>query len=171
MPALTGDAAEAFARRFEVGSLCNDEVAASAEIEAPRELVWKVLSDFSTYPQWNPFTPNIGGELAVGRPVVLDVRFAGKKPKKQTEWVNQVVPGERICWGIRYGSRKLLAANRLQELTELGPERTRYFTVDRFSGLLVPVVFALYGRLIQVGFDGVATGLKRHCEALYRGQG
>jgi hypothetical protein len=166
--ALTGDAAEAFARRFELGSLCNDEVAASCEIEAPRDYVWSVLSDFRTYPDWNPFTPGVEGELAVGQAVTLDVRFEGKKARRQVEWVNRVEPGSVIYWGVRYGSRKLLAANRAQELTELSPTRTRYYTVDRFSGVLVPLVFALYGDLMRRGFEGVATGLKRYCEATYR---
>ena len=165
---LTGAAAQAFAERFELGRLCNDEVAASCEIDAPRAYVWSVLSDFDTYPEWNPFTPGVEGALAVGRPVALDVRFEGKRPRRQVEWVNRVEPESLICWGVRYWSRKILAANRRQELSEISPTRTRYYTVDRFSGVLVPLVFTLYGELMQRGFDGVAAGLKAYCEANYR---
>ncbi len=42
---------------------------------------------------------------------------------------------------------------------------TRYTTVDRFSGLLVPVVMALYGTPMQRGFQQMADALKARVES------
>jgi uncharacterized protein YndB with AHSA1/START domain len=41
------------------------------EIEAPPDVVWRVLTDFAAYPEWNPFIVRIGGDLTVGQ--VLDL--------------------------------------------------------------------------------------------------
>jgi uncharacterized protein YndB with AHSA1/START domain len=62
------------------------------EIDAPAERVWGVLTDFASYPQWNPFIrsisgePNIGGRLEVrleppeSRGITLDLRFSVPSP-------------------------------------------------------------------------------------------
>ena len=31
------------------------ELRSQIEIEAPADRVWQVLTDFATYPEWNPF--------------------------------------------------------------------------------------------------------------------
>jgi hypothetical protein len=58
----------------------------------------------------------------------------------------------------------LLGAERIQRLAELPDGRTRYWTGDTFSGLLVPVVLGLYGAHIQRGFDDAARALKARAE-------
>ena len=35
------------------------ELHAEVEITASAERVWRELADFTSYPQWNPFTPRI----------------------------------------------------------------------------------------------------------------
>ncbi|HVI77210.1 MAG TPA: SRPBCC domain-containing protein [Candidatus Acidoferrum sp.] len=43
------------------------------DIDASAECVWDILTDFASYPQWNPFIRRIGGELKVGER--LEVRL------------------------------------------------------------------------------------------------
>jgi len=31
-------------------------ITTSVEIDAPKQLVWDVLTEFSAYPEWNPYT-------------------------------------------------------------------------------------------------------------------
>jgi uncharacterized protein YndB with AHSA1/START domain len=50
------------------------ELHAEVEINASAERVWRELADFTSYPQWNPFTPRISsGRPKIGEP--LKVRF------------------------------------------------------------------------------------------------
>ena len=42
------------------------ELHSEIQIDAPAERVWKLLTDFDSYPQWNPFIRNIGGLPAPG---------------------------------------------------------------------------------------------------------
>lgn len=147
-------------------------IAASATIDAPLARVWAVLSDLSSYPAWSPFVVAVDGPLAVGTPVTLHVAMTpGRKPLRQVETVSKVDPPgagadrAELSWGTVMGHPTLLRAERYQRLTALGPGQTRYETADEFEGLLVPIVFALYGASIQRGFDETARALKARCEA------
>jgi hypothetical protein len=74
------------------------------------------------------------------------------------------VEGEELGWGTTMGHRVVLHANRTQKLTDLGGGRTRYDSVDRFQGAIVPLVMALYGKHVQRGFDETARALKARAE-------
>ena len=47
------------------GSLVR-EIRAETVIAAPPEAVWRVLTDFAAYPDWNPFIRSIEGKPWVG---------------------------------------------------------------------------------------------------------
>lgn len=150
--------------RYRQRDLFARDVSGSAEIKAPIDAVWNALVDFERYGEWNPFTPKIETDLKVGSPVILHVDMPGRSKSIRTEWVNLVEPGRTICWGMQMGHAALLNANRWQILKELPGSRTQYLTVDYFSGLLTPLVMALYGQPTGDGFQSVADGLKAWVE-------
>lgn len=142
-------------------------IRAEAEIEAPIEKVWRVLADIPNYGAWNPFTPRIDTNLALGTPVVLHVAMKKGKPLLvQTEIMSRYEEGKLMAWGDVMGAAPLLKFERIQELTVLSATRTRYFTEDAFSGLLVPIVMGLYGKDIQRGFSETAEALKAYVERI-----
>jgi hypothetical protein len=151
--------------RFRQGSLFPREVSAASEIDAPIDVVWQTLTDFAHYAEWNPFTTHVETTLEVDSPVVLHVEMPGRSKSVRTECVNLVEPGQTICWGMHLGHPSLLCANRWQVLSKLQGDRTRYFTVDRFSGLMVPAMMWLYSEPMRRGFQSVADGLKVRAEA------
>jgi uncharacterized protein YndB with AHSA1/START domain len=153
-----------FHLRYRQRALCAREVSAEAEIAAPIGEVWKALVDFERYPEWNVFSTAVKTNLEVGAPVELHVDMPGRSKSIRTEWVNLVEPGRTICWGMYMLHPTLLCANRWQELHELEAGGTRYFTVDRFSGLLVPLMMSLYEEPMRQGFQSVADGLKAWVE-------
>lgn len=146
-------------------SAFSSAIRAEIEIEAPIAQVWSVLRDIPNYAAWNPFTPRIDTTLALGTPVMLHVAMKKGKPLLvQKETMSRYEEGRLMAWGDVMGTASLLRFERVQELTALGPSRTRYFTEDVFSGLLLPIVMRLYGHHIQRGFLETAEALKRHVE-------
>lgn len=151
------------------GRIFPSAISAETVIDAPLQTVWQVLTDFPRYGEWNPFTPSLETDFRLGSPVAMKVRLVpGKKLMHQVEYMNVLEPGRRFAYGYDLGCRWLLRANRYQELEDLGNGRTRYYTTDRFSGLMVPLMKWLYARHIQRGFEDVAAGLKARAEALAR---
>ena len=140
------------------------DVSAQSEIRADKEHVWAALIDFDHYPEWNRFTTRVESDLNVGSPVKLHVDMPDRSASIRTEWINLVEPGETLCWGMHMGLPWLLCANRWQILTTLENGHTEYLTVDKFSGLLTPIVMLFYGKPMQKGFQAVADGLKEWVE-------
>ena len=133
-------------------------------IDAPVETVWRVLTDFDRYVEWNPFTPYVDAELAMGARV--DMRVAmGPFRLKQTEIVCALEPPSRLAWRTTVGARWLLQAVREQRIESLGDDTCRYATSDAFRGVLMPLVILLTGGFVRRGFNAVAVALKRRAEA------
>ncbi len=154
-----------FDAAYRQGRLFAADVQASALISAPANRVWSILTDLDRYSQWNPFTPTVESDLQPGSAAVLHVRMPGRPPMVRTEWVNSMIPGQRLCWGMVMGHRWLLVANREQRVEPISDGSCRYVTVDRFSGLLTPLMLLLFRRPMQRGFQAAADGLKHAAEA------
>jgi hypothetical protein len=141
-------------------------ISAASDIDAPLARVWSILSDLSSYAEWNPFTPRIDASLRIGTPVVLHVAMKpGKRLLVQREvCTRNDAAKHELGWGVTMLTPHLLRAERIQRLEALPGGGTRYFTADTFSGALTPIVMAFYRADIQRGFDSVASALKQHAE-------
>ena len=140
-------------------------ISSEIEIDAPIDLVWSILRDCNSYPDWNPFTVSVKTTLELGTPVDMQVKLRPPKTMHQVEYVSAFVEGKRVCWGGHVGPPWFITADRCQVLTDLGAGRTRYFTTDVFRGIGVGLMFFVVGRHVQRGFDDVAGALKARAEA------
>ena len=145
-------------------TLTPNSVRAEIEIDAPIDRVWDVLTDIEGYGDWNPFTPKVETTLEIGDPVHLCVRLVGNNKINRVETVTRNQP-YTLGWDMKMVTRTLLYAERVQVLTPIDENRTRYMTEDCFSGWLRPVVLGLLGKSMERGFRDCAAGLKKVAEA------
>jgi hypothetical protein len=139
------------------------QIRTEIEINAPAERVWSVLTDFSDYPNWNPFigkitgTPEQGQRLEVSflpsgwfstfRPVVLVAN-----PPREFRWRGSLpIPG--LFTGEHYFT-----------IEPLAPGRIRFVQGENFSGLLVPLASGLLERTKQ-NFEAMNQALKKRAES------
>ena len=148
-------------------------VGAVTEIDAPVERVWAVLRDVARYPEWNPFTVSVETDFALGSPVDMRVCLRGRRRKDgtprtmhQVEYITSYIEGSRVSWGVNVGPGWFITADRWQQLTDLGGGRTRYETVDEFTGLGVGFMLLLMEKHMKRGFTEVAAALKARCESV-----
>ena len=64
------------------------------ERDAAVDEVWSILTDFARYPQWNPFTREIPGELRKGAQLQVKLGPPGKCIMKFKPIVQTVEPGK-----------------------------------------------------------------------------
>lgn len=134
-------------------------------INAPLSKVWAVLSDFENYHQWNPFTPKIDiNPQQIGSTVGLHVRLFPNISKTflQKEQLLSWEKEHKMEWGIQNAWH--VKTVRIQKLTAIDEQTTQYYTLDSFEGPLTWLILLLFKKNIQIGFDEVASGLKRYVE-------
>jgi hypothetical protein len=144
-------------------SLTPNSVRSEAEIKAPIDHVWRILTNMDGYDDWNPFTPKVETTLEIGDPIHLCVRLVGKITLNWVETMTRNQP-YTLGWGMDLGSPLLLHAERIQVLTPIDEGSTHYMTEDCFTGWLHPVALGLFGRSMERGFHDCGVGLKKAAE-------
>jgi hypothetical protein len=142
------------------------ELHSRIEINASEERVWEILTDFASYPQWNPFIRRISGDLEVGerlevrleppdsrgitlRPTVLSV-----EPNRQLRWVGHLlVPG-------LFDGEHSLATEPLEQ------NRVRFVQHEVFKGVLVRLLARSLDTNTLRGFEEMNEALKERAEAI-----
>ena len=156
------------------GSTTGKNPEASISIDAPLKVVWKVMLDLPSYPQWNPFAYRIDGATSVASPILIHVRWANGKTVKSPERITVVQPPETGADGVLRATLAydyeglpskvgLVRGRRWQRLEQRDGGPTAYHTVEEFSGPLVR--FAGPGRVAE-GFARHAAALKERAESL-----
>jgi hypothetical protein len=143
---------------------------ASTVIDAPMELVWRVMLDLAGYGSWNPFIVKVdapdGREARVGDDITLHVRFRGASSLVAShERITRLEPPHLLEYQFRgpLHHTGLVRGRRLQTLEPESATSTRYSTKERFFGLLA---IAVPTKLVQDGFERHARALKDRAEAI-----
>jgi hypothetical protein len=143
---------------------------ARADIDAPPEIVWAVLTDLDRYREWNPFTPEVRTSFRVGEPIDMRVKMSRLGIQlSQREEIREVQPAARLRYGMTTLAPWLLRAERVQTLEPLPGARTRYTTDDTIGGALSPIVFAIFGSSLEDGFASMTRALAEEAERRVRG--
>ena len=148
---------------------------ASVTIDAPLEVVWRVMLDTERYGEWNPFVERVETPQppAVGNPIVLHVRWAGGGTARSPERITAIEPPTTADdgtasallsyvyegWPARLG---LVRGTRHQRLTQRPGGPTTYQTVEEFAG---PLVRLAGPARVEEGFRRHAAALKERAEA------
>ncbi|GGS72248.1 hypothetical protein GCM10010156_33880 [Planobispora rosea] len=133
------------------------------EIDASPEQVWRVLTDFAAYPQWNPFIVSAQGEPRAG--ATLTNRLAGNGGEMTfTPTVLAATPGRELRWIGRFVMPGVVDGEHYFLIEDLGGGRSRLVQGETFTGALVPFV----GKTLDVadGFAAMNAALKARAEKM-----
>ena len=142
------------------------ELHTEIEIEAPAERVWGLLTDFASYPLWNPFIRQISGKPTRGERLQARIEPPGGqgmtfKPKVLKAEANRELRwlGHLLLPGLFDGEHSFT----IQPLEE---NRVRFVQREAFKGLLVPLLPRSLYNNTQCGFEKMNRDLKERTEAV-----
>ncbi|RLD18626.1 MAG: SRPBCC domain-containing protein [Bacteroidetes bacterium] len=134
-------------------------------INASDIAVWKVLTDFDAYREWNPFV-HIEGRPALGESLV-NTMYLDKNGK------SQIFKPEIIRWDEYKGFSwlgslfvpGLFDGEHYFELERLDDNQVKLIHGENFTGVLSWLIMKLIGEKTLAGFERMNTALKIRVEA------
>lgn len=140
-------------------------IRSAIEIRAPLDDVWRILTDFSAYPDWNPHIRKVVGEPAVGGRITIHSRPPGGRTLVLRPVILSWTPPTELRWRGTFLSRRLFAGEHGFRVEPLATDRVRFHQDETFSGLLVP----LYARMrlagTRIAFAEANEALRDRAEA------
>ena len=143
------------------------ELATSVDVDAPPERVWTVLTDFDSYPEWNP-TMRIRGRPNLGAHLDVELRLPDARPQAFRPTVTRVDRPHELRWLGHLFVPGLYDGEHRFRVEDLGDGRSRFHHGEAFSGVLVGPVNRLLGSRVRRGFEAMNEALKARAETLER---
>jgi len=141
-------------------------IRSAIEIRAPLELVWQVLTDFPTYPEWNPIIRRLRGRPRVGGRLTIRSQPPGARSIIHRPTVVAWAPPHELRWRATVIAGRLFSGEHGFRLEPLDGSRVRFVQDETFHGLLVPVYSLVRLPAKRRGFERLNQALRDRAEAL-----
>ena len=135
-------------------------------INAPRQLVWEQVTDFSAHAEWNPFVREAHAEFAVGK----KIRFLEDLKQFNQHWIEakflSINPPNAFVWKGHLGAPFLFSVRHSFIFEAVSDRQTRFSQVHENSGLLIP--YLAWRGVYCVSHQGYLDynrALKERCES------
>lgn len=143
------------------------ELTSEIEIDAPPEVVWRVLTDFDAYGDWNPIEIEMKGRPIEGTILEHTSQLPGSKPMRFRPTIVEVAPERALAWVGRVVLPGLFDVRHRFALEPLGEDRTRLRQSEQFWGLLIPFAGGTL-RKTQEAFGIANRAIKARAESVHR---
>ncbi len=134
------------------------------EIDAPRDLVWSILSDIASYHEWNPFITAFSGPLKVGEHICVTISPPDSSDFRFTPQLLVFDEGREIRWRGKMIAAFVFSGEHYLTLHDVGNGRTKLVHGEEFEGFLLKFMKRQMGATAR-GFALMNQALKRRAEA------
>ncbi len=142
------------------------EISTSIIINASPNKVWQVLTDFTQYPNWNPFVKSITGEVKVGNTIVVRIEPPGGQGMTFKPTVLAFNANQEFRWKGKLLVKGLFDGEHIFELIDNKNGTTTLVQREVFTGILVPMFAKMLDNNTVAGFNQMNEALKARVEAM-----
>lgn len=142
----------------------NKEIKTEIIINASREKIWEVLTDFEAYPQWNPFVVRIEGKPIKGTRLKNTLQN-GDKQFQFKPIVTAAEPGRSFAWLGSVLMKGIFDGHHSFELEEVGNGQVKLIHSEKFSGILSGFILKKIGADTRQNFVKFNEALKNRVES------
>ena len=125
--------------------------------------VWNVLTDFESYPNWNPFVRSIEGEKYIGKKESVTCNTAGGKMVSFKPIIIKLETDREFRWKGKLGFRGIFDGQHYFKLEKMGENQTKFIHGEDMSGVLVSLMGKTLNKMND-SFEMMNEALKKECE-------
>ncbi|MBC8060594.1 MAG: SRPBCC domain-containing protein [Clostridiaceae bacterium] len=107
-------------------------------INASKDKVWDVFTNFKQYPEWNPFIKYLIGEIAEGQKIQIYLTPPGAKGIEMKPTIIKLQKDNELSWIGHLLIPGLFDGEHIFELIDNGDDTTKFVQREKLSGILVP---------------------------------
>lgn len=133
------------------------------EINASAEKVWQILSDFESFPKWNPFVVKVVGQPKEGEILKIEVQLPDSMRMKISPIVLKAEPDKELRW---VGAMPLnsFRGEHFYQIESLAENKVRFIHGEHFSGWMTRLIWAMVGKQTEKGYLIMNEALKKEAE-------
>ncbi len=139
------------------------DIRTEIEINASAEKVWQVLSDFESFPKWNPFVVKVLGKAKEGARLEIEVQLPESRLLKFTPIVLKAEPNKELRW-VGTMPTGAFRGEHFYQIESLAENKVRFIHGEHFSGWMVRLIWAMVGKATEKGYLLMNEALKREVE-------
>lgn len=134
------------------------------EIAASPERVWQILTDFGSYPEWNPFIRSVKGKACRCARLVARIQPPGSKGITMRPTIIRIDPNHQLRWYGCLWLPWLFDGEHVFTIEPIDSGKVRFIHCERFTGVLVPFVWKSLNNGTRKGFEEMNQALKSRAE-------
>ncbi|WP_173682163.1 SRPBCC domain-containing protein [Clostridium saccharoperbutylacetonicum] len=132
-------------------------------INSTVDKVWTILTDFDSYPNWNPFIKYLKGTPKEGNKIEVKIVPPNSNGMIFKPTILKFTPNKELRWLGRLFIPGLFDGEHIFELISNNDGTTTLIQREKFHGILVPLLKnSLYDT--KAGFDLMNKKIKEICE-------
>lgn len=140
------------------------EIHSEIEIQASPDQIWKILTDFRSYPEWNPFIVGIEGTPRTDSRLSVRAQAPGKSARTFQSRVLRFDRNRELRWLTQlWGVGGLFDREHVFSIEPVDTGRVRFVQQETFRGLLMPLLGGAVNNT-QQGLDAMNRALKARAE-------
>ncbi len=140
------------------------QITSSIEINASTAQVWAALTDFSSFPDWNPFIRRASGSIEPGARLEVFIQPSGARGMTFRPTLLAVEPQRELRWLGRFLIPGLFDGEHVFQIESLGENQVQFVHCETFSGVLVPFFWRGLDTDTRRGFEEMNRALKARVE-------
>ena len=140
------------------------ELRTEIEIQASDKRVWQLLTDFASFPQWNPFMRQAVGEPKTGARLEMHIQPSGASGMTFRPTVLKAEPNRELRWLGHLLMPGLFDGEHILTIESLAENRVRFVQREIFTGILVPLFAHGLDKDTRRGFEEMNRALKARAE-------
>jgi hypothetical protein len=141
-------------------------ISTTVDIDAPKQSVWEVLTDFAAYDEWNP-DMKVEGTAQVGTKLSVHMGASGGRGMAFKPTVLAATPDEELRWLGKLGFGGIFDGEHFFILEGNADGTTQLTHGELYSGIVVALIGPFMNKeKSQAGYEGFNCVLKQRVESI-----